>query len=84
LVAFRHRDSAGRHGLFGCQENVVQPAVTVGVGVVGVELLVVLLLVAAPEAAAVAAETGSSFAPFGIAPIQDSDLKELHLPCQQI
>jgi hypothetical protein len=82
LVVFQHRDSAERHGLFGCQENVVQLAVIVAVAVAAVGLLAVVLLVA-PEAAA-AAETGSSFAPCGIAPIPDSDSKELHLPCRQI
>ena len=48
----------------------------------------VVLLVAAPEAAAavaaVVAGTGWSSVPCGIAPIQDSDSKELRPPCRQI
>ena len=48
----------------------------------------VVLLVAAPEAAAavaaVVAGTGWSSVPCGIAPIQDSDSKELPPPCRQI
>jgi hypothetical protein len=58
--------------------------VVVVVAAAAAAVAVVVLLVAAPEAAAVAAGTGWSSVPCGTAPIQDSDLKELRLPCQQI
>ena len=60
---------------------------------VAVVVAAVVLLVAAPEPAAavavaaavvVAVGTGVSSVPCGTVPIQDSDSKELRLPCRQI
>ena len=92
----RRRGFAGHLGLSEYRENAVRPAVTVAVAAAAaaaaavVEPLAaaVVLLVVAPEAAAVvvavAAGTGGSSVPCGTAPIQDSDSKELRLPCRQI
>ena len=91
----RRKGFAEHLGLFEYRENAVRLAVTVVVAAaaaVVVEPLAaaVVLLVAAPEAAAAAAVaavaavgTGWSSVPCGTAPIQDSDSKELRLPCQQ-
>jgi hypothetical protein len=63
----------------------VAVAVAVAAAAAAAVVVVAVLLVAAPEAAAaVAAGTGWSSVPCGTAPIQDSDSKELRLPCRQI
>jgi hypothetical protein len=91
----RRRGFAEHLGLFEYRENAVRLAVIVAAAVeplaaavaaAVVVVAVVLLLVAAPEPAAAAAAggTGVSSVLCGTAPIQDSDLKEVRLPCQQI
>jgi hypothetical protein len=95
----RRRGFAEHLGLFEYRENAVRLAVIVAAAVeplaaavaaaaVVVVVAVVVLLVAAPEPAAVAAAaaagTGVSSVPCGTVPIQDSDSKEVRLPCRQI
>ena len=84
----RRRGFAEHLGLFEYRGNAVRLAV-----IVAAAAAAVVLLVAAPEAAAavvaaavaaVAAGTGGSSVPCGTAPIQDSDSKEVRLPCRQI
>ena len=94
----RRRGFAEHLGLFEYRENAVRLAVIVAAAVeplaaavaaaAVVVVAVVVLLVAAPEpaaaAVAAAAGTGVSSVPCGTVPIQDSDSKEVRLPCRQI
>jgi hypothetical protein len=94
----RRRGFAEHLGLFEYRENAVRLAVIVAAAVeplaaaavaaAVVVVAVVVLLVAAPEPAAAvvvaAAGTGVSSVPCGTVPIQDSDSKEVRLPCRQI
>ena len=90
----QHRGFEEHFDLFGYLENVVRLAVIaaavaaagpLGFAAAAAAAAAAVLLVVAPEAAAAAAAgIGWSSAPCGIAPIRDSDSKELHLPYQQI
>ena len=94
----RRRGFAEHLDLFEYRENAVRLAVTVAVeplAAAAAVVVAVVLLVAAPEpaapepavpelAAVAAAGTGVSSVPCGTVPIQDSDSKELRLPCRQI
>ena len=99
LVAIRRTDFVERSDLSVYQESVVGLAVVAAAAAVAAGQLVVVavvvaaaaaavaaLLVVAPEAAAAVAAAGFewSSAPCDTAPIPDSDLKGLHLPCPQI